>query len=1368
MKRYLLFVIAFVCVSIGAWAGAAEGFELKPDQIGTWFINTDASLGTEKVIKVEVSKTGGLKAALDELTAILNGQARPDYLNKLNEAANNSSNFVSEKKLVLQVVNTSGSALALSSDDILALASINIPTIDLQDLNPASTFTFVNPNVKRVILPDGWDKADVNAFGEALKTSTNFESAYSINATNGTDYTLDATSGSIVAYVNKPGTLYTAIRHIYGQHVVVNNKPVSHTKLGTADAYTFGLDKLKYFTLLGTPSAHDFNGGDAAAIKYDAEGHFVFDREADETKKDKDAGIGGTRQLLGTHKTGAIAGAQLAYLNLGDAIITDEHCSDLTISWSFSAQSTTLKWIVFPTTPLLKTLPADCLNGDYALLEEFCIPGNIEVLKTRACLISTRVLRHIWTTNPVSGDVIDNGAYTVHPTDRINPAVFDHYEHAPLTSDVWNCGREFKTGKDDNGDGTSGVSRYGTITLPQNLRLIESNNFTSQFISDVYSLNPVAPECHVDAFSTIMYLGNNHIDTQYINEMEMVTREAYAQDVAAGEYITFLHYPPTIGTPEIQRYTDPTREFSVATTLRDGKGNIIYFPNQSELNRAYVQGTTGYLWYAWDSERVPEPNGNANAFVTGSTAPDLNGHTTAIQQTANNLYIANKMTNPDKTDRSFYDVRLDGNGQPSLEKPADLDWYYNTVWEKKQLYPEMQSTNTDSILGYVQRVENGHLAYRPSTSGDECDFVQDYSYVQDNEGLLYWDRDVTENDNGNYVKDYECVEATDGEFYHPFVKETTKSDDKCNAGVYWYFKTDGSYTSDPNGNYINSNEFDEYQPDYYTTIDVLKGWGWSDEKIAGYTHYSAGGSWIHLTSTSQDNYIYYNTDVYYVSEGYAPYDASGVVAGANETRYRKVYSEEYRLYNASTDEGEQRYDVTDNGLRAYNSATDTDNSKRYTKQYKDFTYRAFNPSKDAADEPRYCPIMDEVHGITKNEYTADYRGWHQFVLAAYGPAGDPEEETVVKFYQTDRDWWTVCLPYDLTYSEMIRFFGNGPSNIPYLSKLRYVVRDYDQQKITLMFSKNLMVYKEDVAEGKVHGVIDDETTWPETNGEGLSIGTDGYDPVILHKGVPYLIRPNIDVKASRSFTVYKSQNADLYQRLVDAENVDGGALETYIYEGEYTVPAYVVGTTTEGTTTSRKLEDYSYTNTYTSDDEIMYRGQTITAPVSSEYSYTFVGSFFLSVLPQNCYFLGWDSNRNCAAFWYNVTPNLDDYEWNNQTGVICANFNNTTTLIHKATGLNDPARWKFTVSDGDDLKVASSAGAPKKYDMSYGGSINMAIDDPENPLAEDFGNQEVLSIDEIQSLDTKSVWYNVSGQKLNGRPTQSGVYIMNGKKYVVK
>ena len=71
-----------------------------------------------------------------------------------------------------------------------------------------------------------------------------------------------------------------------------------------------------------------------------------------------------------------------------------------------------------------------------------------------------------------------------------------------------------------------------------------------------------------------------------------------------------------------------------------------------------------------------------------------------------------------------------------------------------------------------------------------------------------------------------------------------------------------------------------------------------------------------------------------------------------------------------------------------------------------------------------------------------------------------------------------------------------------------------------MFSKNLMEYKEqflaengtltgkeqfpaknELPTGRVHGVVNDETPWtPEELAQ---------DPVILHAGVPYLIRPNM-------------------------------------------------------------------------------------------------------------------------------------------------------------------------------------------------------------------------------------------------------------------
>ena len=135
-----------------------------------------------------------------------------------------------------------------------------------------------------------------------------------------------------------------------------------------------------------------------------------------------------------------------------------------------------------------------------------------------------------------------------------------------------------------------------------------------------------------------------------------------------------------------------------------------------------------------------------------------------------------------------------------------------------------------------------------------------------------------------------------------------------------------------------------------------------------------------------------------------------MIAGANDTRYNKVYKDNtYRTYDGSKDSADEpRYDVTDNGIHPYNSATDTDDSKRYNKEYKDFTYRAFDSSKDDPDEQRYCPDMEDVYKITHGD-AHDYRGWHQFTLAAYATMSD-EPFTPVKFYQNDNDWWTVCLP----------------------------------------------------------------------------------------------------------------------------------------------------------------------------------------------------------------------------------------------------------------------------------------------------------------------------------------------------------------------
>jgi hypothetical protein len=99
-------------------------------------------------------------------------------------------------------------------------------------------------------------------------------------------------------------------------------------------------------------------------------------------------------------------------------------------------------------------------------------------------------------------------------------------------------------------------------------------------------------------------------------------------------------------------------------------------------------------------------------------------------------------------------------------------------------------------------------------------------------------------------------------------------------------------------------------------------------------------------------------------------------------------------------------------------------------------------------------------------------------------------------------------------------------------------------------------------------------------------------------------------------------------------------------------------------------------------------------------------------------------------------------------------FWNSTTLTSSATHIKIlPYRVYYKTSSQTD-------------DSKY--SVLFLTDDPEDELSEDFGNQDITAIKAMQKEDAKTVWYNMNGQKLNGRPTLPGVYVMNGKKVLIK
>ena len=1367
MKKILLFVLMYVCATMSTWAEDYSG-EAK-----TW-ISCDNSSVQETAYIFTIKTPGKLSDAL----------------------ASTQSTY--------QIAKIKGE---LNAEDIATLRSITAETIDLQDAyymenGEKKAFTFTNSSVRNLILPDNWTKAEVNAAAQAV--NANLGSAISLGTfkdADGSDFASGSTFAGkteITAYVNTSKTLRDVLIRTYSEG--------NNTKFASScNKDNFTMDNVYGITISGYAVAQDFS---KKSLNFTEEGHLVFNREANEKERNK---ANDARTIVGTGSSkvpafscNTLGSNRVVSLDLSGVIIDDANNSDLTLG-EMDIVGAATRQVCIPTCSSLKTLPADFLNVNGIGVNQICIPGNIQVIKTRA--FQNVRLDHVWTTGNAEDIRYDNGIYVL---DNNNEEVM----HEGYLS--------YASPNSSNMDNTYYL--YGTYTLPENLKLIESNAFCYENdakVKDVYVLAIVTPECHVDAFSTIMYTGNNTFDAAAVSTEGIVTREAYVQDKSRHNYIAMLHYPRECGTPYIQRYTDPTRDYSIATGLVDGKGATIYFPNQNEFLRAYTQGTYGYVWNAWD------PTRSTNGSNEIANIKSENPYTQAGQIQANNLYTSNNVFTA-KSDRTFYDTTDGGN----VEKPAGQGNYWNVEWEGQQLYPQAVSTTPNPSYVYV-RDDNGDYVLEMTTTGTAPNFTNSLQFreytgsaddalerysrkqvpVLDNQGNQAYETCT----NGNYVQDFEWQANDAGEYVKETVQDGFASTNVIVDGVTTYYSdAEGTTAVTPQvgaGMYVESGTENEYG----TTT-------WLRPGVAHY--YDADGNEVTPTISSlnpdggtlyytDENNEQHETTVFVRGQGNyglkEPQAWGGKDLGPVGEHYPSVTLDGtyYYVTGSHTAYASAQGEVYDASTTYYSDANGTNvattirlNSDYYIPNYVDL-YREAQTGDEglphyrknylgtyhvatAADvnEPRYCPKTDDYVSDTPITYTKqnDYRGWHQFVLTGYAHNKNYEMEPY-RSYITDNDWWTVCLPFDLTYEDMVLFFGSEGGEVPYLSKLTYVVRDVAKEKITLMFSKNLMKYKETVTSGHVHGTISDSESAPAAN------------DVVLHKGVPYLIKPNLKTKiddngnvvidADRTFDIKKEMyhNSDndncLYCRLHESSTMqDGNEQMDIIHKGIYTVPAYVINNTGDKAETfysenlTIALEDGS-SNTY-ANGKLTFKGTEYDAVVSNKFTYSFVGSLYLSLMPQYSYFLGWDSNNDCAAFWYNRVNNKQEYTWNNNTGIICANWLTLPELdykkkrIHKATKVADPARWTDE-SDGlavkvsnDDFGNGSGTSNAKSYTMDFGGECIFV--DPVSGITTSVQTLPTQEMELVQSVYTANGVY--VGKSVKG--LSKGVYIVNGKKYVVK
>lgn len=406
-------------------------------------------------------------------------------------------------------------------------------------------------------------------------------------------------------------------------------------------------------------------------------------------------------------------------------------------------------------------------------------------------------------------------------------------------------------------------------------------------------------------------------------------------------------------------------------------------------------------------------------------------------------------------------------------------------------------------------------------------------------------------------------------------------------------------------------------------------------------------------------------------------------------------------------------------------------------------------------------ISDNPNGqytVANTGYDQAYQGWHEFVLSeTYIPKPFEPQEYYKKFDQYD--WYTICIPYDITKSMLLQAFGVS-TNADYKNQVKMfddktgeyidankvedagadgwiypdvrsliqVKRSYKNQKVTLCLSEKLFTPNRC-----------QEITIPE-NGQGYDYTplTDD-DPIIIKAGMPYLIRPYVPADAHiKNIGVYLCAYVS---QLKDVKPVLFKAIEGN--DKKYAVP-YEKGVETHALKLDASIEQH--TRVYVMKDD------------GTPCIYNFVGSYVDRFIPQYGYYLGKEKGTGKHKFFRTTKTNT---KWNRYSSII--------------TGMSTPDY----VNEGDESKEGI-----QNIVLKFHSTDDLVVLEDEKPKTsnssakrlgiafDDSGvNDLPTSIDEIDvdiALPEDSRIYTVNGTRVAADRLKKGIYIQNGKKIVVK
>ena len=355
----------------------------------------------------------------------------------------------------------------------------------------------------------------------------------------------------------------------------------------------------------------------------------------------------------------------------------------------------------------------------------------------------------------------------------------------------------------------------------------------------------------------------------------------------------------------------------------------------------------------------------------------------------------------------------------------------------------------------------------------------------------------------------------------------------------------------------------------------------------------------------------------------------------------------------------------------------------------------------------------------------DYRGWHEFALVANYNYEEPDP--IYDFGNVkDNNWWTLCLPFDMTKKNLRLVFGNpnpkdgididNTADYPRICELVGVERNLATHSIVLQFGKDLVM-----------NTSETDATVP------------GEDAVIMKAGHPYLIKPKMPDAESESEWVpsrhvlkYSQMNKNFSELLAQygADGV-GGILRDNIKDVK-AVAATKAGASEEKDT----------------------------------YYYRFIATFASWYIPQYSYFLGW--YKNGPAWWWKPTTTSTLRQWAPNTCIILVTKNSDEApKFVTSAGVQEVAHWDVTRSGFEycaddtfaDMKVSGSKRAGMLFDF---------VGDPGSTT----GISHVVIDTSKADPSAVAPVYNLNGQLVSRDGSieglGKGIYIKNGKKFIVK